>query len=166
MVAWSIGTLLYFVINWSQPSSNHILTVLMSIAAQLLFAGVAVGFYAFMGAFAIFYIGTYIWVLCIEPFQKAWKRHEASPRNFMKEFWQIFAILIAAVLLAIPYFLALNGVWIPALSLISGVLMWLWGCLILFCLVELLALTVYVIWARKVLFRTNALLIMEYPSSL
>jgi hypothetical protein len=161
-LAWTIGTLVYFSIYWSQPSPNHLFTVIASVIGQLILAGIAVGLYAFMGVFVIFYVGAYIWALCIEPFQKAWKRHEARPPNFIKEFAQIFALLIITVLLAVPYVFAINGTWIPVLSLVSGILMWVWVVLIIFCVVELFALTVYALWARKVLMRTNALLIIEH----
>lgn len=148
-------------INWSQPSSNNVLTSVISVLGQLIFAGVAVAFFAFMGLFAIFYIGAYVWALCIEPFRKSWKRYANSPPNFTKEFASILGILVFAVLLAFPYFLTINGIAVPVLGILSGILMMIWGPLILFCLVELLALTIYTVWARHIVAQTNALLIVE-----
>jgi hypothetical protein len=160
LVAWSIGTFIYFVMNLSQIPSGDTINAVLSITGQILFAGVVVAFYGFVGLFATFYFGGFVWVLCVEPLQKAWKRHNDSPPNFKKEFASILGMLFFAILLSVPYFLAINGTWLPVLSLVSGILMWLWGSLILFCFVELIALTLYTIWARRIVTQTNALLVV------
>ena len=155
------GTLIYFIINSSQAPSNDTSDAVLSIIGQLLFAGVAVAFYGFLGLFAAFYFGGFVWVLCIEPFQKSMEKADNDrPPNYKKEFASILGMLIFAILLSVPYFLAINGTWLPVISLLSGILMWLWGALILFCLVELIALTVYTIWARRIIAQTNALLVV------
>jgi len=161
LLSWLIGTLIWFIINWSQPTSSNVVTFVISVLGQLIFAGLAIAFYMFMGAILIVYIGAYVWGLCIEPFQKAWKRHENRPPNFKKEFASILGFLVFLTLLALPYFLAVNGITLPVLGILSGILMMIWGPLIIFCLVELVALTVYTVWARSIIARTNSLLVIE-----
>lgn len=159
LMAWGVGTLVYFAFNWEPSPTNTLISVVISVLGQLIFAGFAVVLFVIVGLYASFYIGTFIWILILKPFQQAWKRHESRPPNFKKEFAGILGILVLMILLAFPYLLTLSGVKIPVLlSGISGLLIGIWGPLIVFCIVEVLALTVYALWARSVITQTNALL--------
>jgi len=165
LVVWVIGTVIYFVINWSPTTSDNLVTFVISTIGQLVIAGVAVVFIAFMGLYSAFYFGVYAWALLIKPFKEAWKRHENGQPNFKREFAGLFGILALMILVALPFLLNIyeieSGKPIPFLALLSGALIGIWGPVIIFCLVELLALLIYTMWARQIIAQTNALLVAE-----